>query len=104
MPCDQVITNTVDLGHIGDLDMLERALKAKYQSVYRRGSQFSFSVNGYGVSLSDGRLSSQLSERTLQGVVSEIKQSYSCETVVEAANQFGWLIEEDEEQHVNVRH
>ena len=96
MPCDSIITNTVDLGQIGDHDMMERALKAKYGSVSRYGDAFTFSVNGYRVTLRDGQAVSQLSERQLHAVVSDVKKAYSRETVYESADQFGWLVEQGE--------
>lgn len=94
-----MITNSVELGQIGDHDLLERALRAKYGNVTRYGEQFVFFVGNQRVTLSGGEARSSLNEGRLQQVVCEVKQAYSRESIKEAADQFGWLVEEGENEN-----
>jgi hypothetical protein len=90
-----VITNTVDLGQIGSLDLMEKALREKYSGVSRRGGQFAFYTDGWLVTLTNGQAQSGMSRARLNQVVSDVKKAYSRATVYEAADQFGWLVEQD---------
>jgi len=95
MPCNQVVTNTVELGKITALDLLEKALREEFgPTVSRHGSdRFNFVVDGWPVVLRGGRASSILGRAKLEAVVGRVKQSYAREAVKFAAKRFGWAVE-----------
>lgn len=106
MPCDSVITNTVALGQLGDYDLLERALlKASYGNMRRYGTTFTFYVGNNRVTLNGESAQSSMDREGLNKVVSDIKRAYSRAAIHEAADQFGWLVEqgEDEDNFVIVK-
>lgn len=93
MPCDQVITNTVLLEKVADLDMLARAIQAEFGNVIRRNNdRFLFNADGQAVTLDAGRATSRLSPEALGAVVGRIKQAYSREVVQMAAKRFGFAV------------
>ena len=92
MPCNTVVTNTVELANIKDQDLLMKALVAEFGVVDRRGDRFAFRVNGADVSIERGRASSYLPEADLGKIVGRVKQSYSREAIKMAAKRFGWAV------------
>ena len=98
MPCDSVITNTVDLGQIGDYDLLERALRLKFQSVDRIGKTFTFRVGFSYITISGGQVSGPLDREQLQEITAQVKKAYSRETVKASAKRFGWIIEQGQDE------
>ena len=97
MPCNSVITNSVDLEKIGDHDLFEKALLAMFGQgrVRRVGNNFTFNVDGVPVSIVAGRASSSLPESRLTELVGQVKQAYSREVVKFAAKRFGWAVQQD---------
>jgi hypothetical protein len=95
MPCNSVITNTVELSKVGDHDLFERTLQAMLGQgrVRRVGNNFAFSVDGVPVSVVAGRLVSSLPESRLQELSGQIKQAYGKEVVKYAARRFGWVVQ-----------
>jgi len=93
MPCYSIVTNTVELNNVGDLDLLEKALKEHFGNVYRVGVNFSFRTKeGYGVQIRDGKLIGTADEETLQTIANETKQAYSRAAVNASAKRFGWIV------------
>lgn len=95
MPCDTVVTNTVNLGEVATkhTDLLEKALRAEFTSVFRKGENFSFLADGRRVDLASGRATSQIGEAALQAVVGRVNQAVAREAVVQAARRFGWTVQ-----------
>lgn len=95
MPCNTVITNTVELKNVKNHNLLHAALRAKYGegNVEKLGdSTFRFKTGGYAVVITDGVASSRMGEEALQGVVSQVKQAYARKAVEVAARRFGWTV------------
>jgi len=98
MPCNTIITNTVDLTSVKNHNLLHAALKAAYgeANVNRAGeSTFRVNVGGYMVTIANGRATSPMAEAALQGVVSKVKQAYSRKAIEVAARRFGWTVTKD---------
>jgi len=93
MPCNNIVTNTVELEHAGlDQVLLKKALEARYGVVNNYGlpkrPAYSFAVDNAMVLLTGGKLEGSLSQERLGEIVGEIKQSYGKECVKFAAKRF----------------
>ncbi len=64
----------------------------------RYGNQFTLYVDGQRVTLTGERAQSQMDRADLNQIVSDIKRAYSRASIHEAADQFGWLVEEGESE------
>lgn len=107
MPCDTVITNTVDLGKVAadHPELLEAALRTEFGAVTVRGqkistlhgerdqrAEFIFDVDGKRVVLQGGRATSLHAESRLQEIVGQVNQAVSRQAVGLAAQRFGWSV------------
>lgn len=97
MPCDSIITNTVDLGKM-DPVLLAEALKSMgTELVY--GCQFGYRGYAY-YTLRDGKLEGPSS---MVGAVADLlKRNYSKRTVYAAAKRNGWTVKEISETKLQV--
>lgn len=94
MPCNQVVTNTVELEKIGNLDLLNLAIESEFGTQHgHAASHFRFAVDGYTVDIRGGRVTSAMPRDRLERVVGRVKQAYSREAVKFAAKRFGWAVE-----------
>ena len=107
MPCNQIVTNTVNLGKVATdhPELLEAALRTEFKDVSVRGdrigtihgtraqvSEFIFTSGGARVLLKDGRATSTLSEGRLQEVVGQVNRAVSRQAIALAARRFGWAV------------
>lgn len=100
MPCDSIVTNSVDLTNVGDHDLLEKTLKEVFGRVYRNGGRFEVQhASGYGITIIDGKASSPLSADTLAESVNLIKKEYSRNSVFATASRFKWLVKPGKDRY-----
>lgn len=93
MPCNTIVTNTVELNNPNmDPALMEAAIREAFGNVSRYGERFTWRVDGYNVELSGGRLRSQLDATRLQDITGRVKREYSKEVQKFAAKRFGWAL------------
>jgi hypothetical protein len=98
MPCDSIITLSVDLSKCGDVSLLLTALEsigAKYVGVTEDIITFNHESNSY--SIINGKLTGRgyYITDTQIGILSDrIKQSYAKASVYASAKRMGWTVRE----------
>lgn len=98
MPCDSIITNTVNLENVKNVDLLEKALRALDKNAQRTADgRFIFRVNGTTIVIQNGKATSQLATQKLGAVLDLVKQEYSKEAVKYAAKRFNISVEWDKQ-------
>lgn len=98
MPCDSIITNTVNLENVKNADLLEKALKALDPRAQRTADgRFVFRHDGTAITIRDGKATSTLSTQRLGAALDQVKQSYSREAVKYAAKRFNISVEWDKQ-------
>jgi hypothetical protein len=90
MPCDSIITQSVDLSKCPDANMLRDAILSldgvrDYYGDYYHSEYGKFSINN-GKVCGDSRF--------IGSVADKIKQAYSKKSVYAAAKKQGWLVKE----------
>ena len=93
MPCDTIQTNTVNLGNLGDRQMLKRALEGMGHSnvqVTADGSVTFGDAYSGGVIYPNGRMDTRGAATGIEA--NAIKRAYSTEAVKLSAAKFGWQL------------
>ena len=92
MPCDTIVSSTINLGNVGDKALLLRALEGLGYRGEIDGDTITFAsrFGGNGTIHADGRV--ELSGRATQLDANTIKRAYSTEAVKLAAKKFGWQL------------
>ena len=96
MPCDSIITNSVDMPKMHP-DLLNRALKALgVENVSTYGQQTSFTYKGQRYTLTRGELrgNSGQSEQEVGRVANLLKNAYGHQVVKATAAKNNWTIKQ----------
>lgn len=92
MPCDSVITNSVNLA-LANGDILRAALEAMgAQDLSFTATGARFILDGAAWYIDRGQLNSTRSAQAVADMANRIKRAYSTETVNRAAKRFGWTV------------
>ncbi len=101
MPCNTVVTNTVELSLKTDPEIMLKALQATYGYVDHNAAVpdvakrwFRFESGRYTVTIDGMKVSSQMPEAQLLEQVGIIKQSYAVAAMQASAKRFGWAMKE----------
>ena len=96
MPCDSIITNTVEFSVAAkNPELLSRAVTAVFKTQMRKvlDAGYQFTVEGYTITVADGRAQVRgATQKWLGQQLDRLKQAYSREAVKEAARRAGFQI------------
>jgi hypothetical protein len=92
MPCDSIQTSSIQF-KAENTPLLVQALSSlgPYKATYRGGRLVSAVLNGVQISFEDGRI---IVPRGTEPLIDQIKQAYSRQIVMAAANRFGFQLKQ----------
>ncbi len=95
MPCNLVVTNTVELKNVKDHDLLLKALVAEFGPAVRvnKSSDIVFTVDGRECTIGGGVVYSTHGRAALEGITGRVQQAYARESVFASARRFGWTVQ-----------